>query len=182
MKSLLAHLWGSRPRRDAFRAPAPGVQPGLWTAGEPTVATPSSGVTTPSAANPFAGPVAGASRPSRPSARRRARNLRPTALWTRLLEWLGSARTPAPGHRLFPTNDQLELVLGRPRQPARNRDLEIGQPAHVRRSGAIPAKSKVIYESKPASSVDATRMMEESDRAYARLRGRRLESLRVAND
>ena len=105
--------------------------------------------------------------------------------WT---AWLASLWRPAVGGvlsrgpRLFANSEQLDLVLGRPQVPARNRNLEIGLPARVRRSDPKVGSSKVIYESKPTANAEAARRMEESDRAYSRLRGRRLDSLRLGGD
>ncbi len=187
MKSLLAAIFGNRPSGGAFGVKSAGVQPGLWSPESPAVSptTPAAAPTPTSDAakaghNPFA------AAPETSSVRKplfAARSTLPgPGLWARMQGWLGLRNGAVAGRRLFSTNDQLELVLGRPQQPARNRNLEIGLPARVRRSDATVGKSKVIYESKPASGADATRMMEESDRAYSRLRGRRLESMRVAND
>ena len=180
MKSFLASFFGKRPFSAAPGTSPAGVQPSLWSPESPAVspATPAASPPTPGQ-NPFAAP--GQSVPRKPlfatgtPAPQRA-------LWARIQTWLGRPEGTIARRRLFSTNDQLELVLGRPQQPARNRNLEIGLPARVRRSDTTVGKSKVIYESKPASAADATRMMEESDRAYARLRGRRLESMRVGND
>ncbi len=70
---------------------------------------------------------------------------------------------------------QLEMILGAVK-PVRNTlvddDLEV-----VRRKGA----SRLIYESKPVGAQGA-RMEAESDRAWERLRGRKLDQLKVHAD
>jgi hypothetical protein len=157
-----------------------GVQPGLWsTVSDTANPVAPAQASEPRASNPFAasGP-AGPRRSGSISGRKTAhRNW-----WRGFRAWLGWPEASATRRRLFPTNDQLELVLGRSRPLPQKRNLEIGSSARVRRSSVSADKSKVIYESKPAVAVEAARMMVESDRAYTRLRGRRLESLRVAND
>lgn len=180
MKFLFAGLFRKRGSRFAKIVHPSGLQPGLWASpsdaaspAPPLPAAPLRGN------NPFAAGTAGESRrptfvPGRAAA--------PLRWWKRFRAWLGWPEASATRRRLFPTSNQLELVLGRSNAPARNRNLEIGLSARVRRSGASADKTKVIYESKPVVAAEAARMMEESDRAYTRLRGRRLESLRVAND
>lgn len=184
MRNFLAKIFGSRRSKSPKAAKTAGVQPGLWSSMPPTVspATPAAlPDTAPSVPgrNPFAVPAEPTGRkplfmPGRISP--------PGSFWSRAAAWLGWPVRAGARRRLFPTNDQLELVLGRPNPPARNQNLEIGLPASARRSDAAARISKVIYESKPASAADAARMMEESDRAYERLRGRRLDSLRVTDD
>ena len=72
---------------------------------------------------------------------------------------------------------QLEMILGAVK-PVRNTllddDLEV-----VRRKGA----SRLIHESKPGTGTgQGARMDEESDRAWERLRGRKLDHLKVQAD
>ncbi len=169
-------------RRAAARsviAPAPGIQPGLWSpppgnvtfSGKPDSAPSTSPPTSLSGRNPFASihsPVQGGRAGTR--------------YWLGWLCWSDWRSRSGARRRLFSNVEQLELVLGRPRLPVRNHPLEVGQPVQTRRSGPAAGGSKVIYESPPAVAVDATRMMEESDRAYERLRGRRLETMRVTPD
>lgn len=181
MKSIVTKLFQSR-REPAFGGKPTILQPSLWSApsSDPNP-IPSEKVGAPTTApgiNPFAEAVrrerrrplfqASPARPRRP-------------FWLRVRDWLGWPAASGARRRLFASSDQLELVLGRPPLPARKSNLEIGSPARTRRSDAA-SNSKVIYESKPASAKDATQMMEESDRAYLRLRGRRLESLKLPND
>ena len=129
--------------------------------------------------NPFATPASAPAR--KPPFQARPDPAR-GSWWTRLRAWIGWPAPSASRRRLFQSSDQLELVLGRSSVPARNRDLEVGLPARVRRSDTTVGQSKVIYESKPTAAIDAARMREESDRAYTRLRGRRLDSLKVGTD
>jgi len=188
MRTLLAKIFGSRRSKAAGGVSTAGVQPGLWSSMPPTM-SPATPATIPAALpanapvgtgkNPFAAP---GEPPGRTPLFMPGPNSAPGSLWSRAVAWVKWPANSGARRRLFPTNDQLELVLGRPKPPARNRNLEIGLPAHVRRSDVAASKSKVIYESKPAATADATRMMEESDRTYSRLRGRRLDSMRVDED
>jgi len=188
MRKLFAQLFGRR-RTGTNQKPS-AIQAGLWS-GLPSSTTPAPAVApeaippgpaTPSVSaagkNPFATPHV---TPGRKPLFMPGRAVPPGSFWSRLLGRFGWPPASAR-RRLFPTSNQLELVLGRPNPPARNRNLEIGVSARVRRSDASASISKVIYESKPATAADAARMTEESDRAYTRLRGRRLESLRVDED
>jgi len=184
MKFLFAGLFRKRRSRFAKIVHPSGLQPGLW-ASTSDAATP--GAPLPAAPvrvnNPFASPAApAAAGESRRSTFVPGRASTPLRWWKSFRAWVGWPEASATRRRLFPTSNQLELVLGRSNAPARNRNLEIGSSARVRRSEASAEKTKVIYESKPVVAAEAARMMEESDRAYTRLRGRRLESLRVAND
>ncbi len=163
--------------KEAPRSPV-GEQAGFWSAprsaatlpGNPVVVKPETAIENP-VQNPFAAATSPTAEPTE--------KLNP---WERWLTWVGWRPPTGARRRVFTNLEQLELVLGRPRSPARNQNLEEGQSVRARRSGSVAGRSKVIYESPPVVAVDATRMMEESDRAYARLRGRRTETMRVTAD
>lgn len=181
MKSIFAKLFQTR-RGSSFGGEPTNLQPSLWSAParnpNPVPSEKAGAPPTASGINPFA-----------ETARRERRRplfqaspaLPRRPFWLRVRDWLGWPAASGARRRLFASSDQLELVLGRPQLPPRKSNLEIGSPARTRRSDAA-SNSKVIYESKPASAKDAAQMMEESDRAYLRLRGRRLESLKLPND
>ena len=179
MKRRLRQFLSRRSVARSVIAPAPGTQPGLWSpppgnvafGGKPDSAPSTSSPAPLSGHNPFASVHSSA-----PGGRTGAR------YWLGWLRWFDWRSRSGARRRLFSNVEQLELVLGRPRMPVRNHPLEEGQPVQTRRSGPAAGGSKVIYESPPAVAVDATRMMEESDRAYERLRGRRLETMRVTPD
>ena len=91
--------------------------------------------------------------------------------WSRI--WSGPRR---PGHeRDLRSPEQLEMILGAVK-PVRN-SLVDDDLVVVRRK----ADSRLIYESLPSPTA-RPRVEEESDRAWQRLRGRRLDHLKVSVD
>jgi len=91
--------------------------------------------------------------------------------WTRL--WSGPRR--AGRERILRSPQQLEMILGAVK-PVRN-SLVDDDLVVVRRKG----ESRLIYESLPSPTA-RPRVEEESDRAWQRLRGRRLDHLKVSVD
>ncbi len=90
--------------------------------------------------------------------------------WWRPWAWF---RRPASSG-FAPSPRQMEMILGAVK-PVRNPLLDDDVDVVARRAGG----GRLLHETRPSAGVLESRMQAESDRTYERLRGRRMQALKV---